>query len=103
MNKKLIAAAVSAAIVAPVAAYGEVQVYGRINNAIDLNDLADEGDSKTDVSTVSSRFGIKYNKEMGNGLSAHGRYEFSTTTDNERWHQRPAYRHGWRFRLIWPH
>ncbi len=84
MNKKLIAAAVSAAVVAPVAGYGEVQVYGRINNAIDLNDLADEGDSQTDVSGVSSRFGIKYNKEMGNGLSAHGRYEFSTFTDNER-------------------
>ncbi len=84
MNKKLIAAAVSAAVVAPVAAYGEVQVYGRINNAIDLNDLADDGDSQTDVSSVSSRFGIKYNKEMGNGLSAHGRYEFSTNTDNER-------------------
>ncbi len=83
MNKKLIAAAVSAAIVAPVAAYGEVQVYGRINNAIDLNDLADEGDSQTDVSAVSSRFGVKYNKEMGNGLSAHGRYEWDTQTDRE--------------------
>ena len=85
MNKKLIAAAVSAAVVAPVAAYGEVTVYGRINNAIDINDLddRDDADSKTHVSSVSSRFGIKYNKEMGNGLSAHGRYEFSTTTDNE--------------------
>ena len=85
MNKKLIAAAVSAAIVAPVAAYGEVTVYGRINNAIDINDLSDasDADSSTDVSSVSSRFGIKYNKEMGNGLSAHGRYEFATRTDRE--------------------
>ena len=93
MNKKLIAAAVSAAIVAPVAAYGEVTLYGRINNAIDINDIAvnddpdtpgfDESDSSTDVSSVSSRFGIKYNKEIGNGLTAHGRYEFATTTDKE--------------------
>ena len=85
MNKKLIAAAVSAAIVAPVAAYGEVTVYGRINNAIDINDLSDaaDADSTTDVSSVSSRFGIKYNKEIGNGLSAHGRYEFATRTDRE--------------------
>ncbi len=83
MNRKLIAAAVSAAVVAPVAAYGEVQVYGRINNAIDLNDIVDDGDSKTDISAVSSRFGIKYNKEMGNGLSAHGRYEFAVSTDKE--------------------
>ena len=85
MNKKLIAAAVSAAIVAPVAAYGEVTVYGRINNAIDINDLSDApgADSKTDLSSVSSRFGIKYSKEMGNGLTAHGKYEFATTTDRE--------------------
>ena len=89
MNKKLIAAAVSAAIVAPVAAYGEITVYGRINNAIDLNDLDDsaDADSKTDLSSVSSRFGIKYNKEIGNGLSAHGRYEFATATDRELHHK----------------
>ncbi len=89
MNKKLIAAAVSAAIVAPVAAYGEVTVYGRISNAIDINDTNDlaDADSTTDVSGVSSRFGIKYNKEIGNGLSAHGRYEFATATDRELHHK----------------
>ena len=50
MNKKLIAAAVSAAVVAPVAAYGEVTVYGRINNAIDLNDISSKptADGTTD-------------------------------------------------------
>ena len=86
MNKKLIAAAVSAAVVAPVAAYGEVAVYGRINNAIDLNDLSDApgADGTTDISTVSSRFGVKYSQEMGNGLTAHGKYEFGTTTDKEK-------------------
>ena len=85
MNKKLIAAAVSAAVVAPVAAYGEATVYGRIANAIDINDLDDSAgaDGTTDLSTVSSRFGIKYSQEMGNGLTAHGKYEFSTTTDKE--------------------
>ena len=89
MNKKLIAAAVSAAVVAPVAAYGEATVYGRIRNAIDINDLRatpDTGvdtDSVTDISPVTSRFGIKYSQEMGNGLTAHGKYEFSTTTDQE--------------------
>ena len=91
MNKKLIAAAVSAAVVAPVTAYGEVTVYGRINNAIDLNDLNDidddndstNDDSTTHLSGIASRFGIKYNKEMGNGMTAHGKYEFGTTTDKE--------------------
>ena len=39
MNKKLIAAAVSAAVVAPVTAQAaDVTVYGRINNAIEMRD-----------------------------------------------------------------
>ena len=89
MNKKLIAAAVSAAVVAPVAAYGEVTVYGSIRNAIDINGLGKtpaagvDADSVTDLTGVSSRFGIKYSQSMGNGLTAHGQYEFSAATDNE--------------------
>ena len=83
MNKKLISAAVSAAILAPVAAQAaEVTVYGRINNAIELRD-PDGGDSTTDVSGISSRFGIKATSDLGNGLTASARYEFSTTTDKE--------------------
>ena len=86
MNKKLIAAAVSAAVVAPVAAYGEATVYGSIRNAIDINDLDDSvgADGTTDISGISSRFGIKYSQEMGNGLTAHAKYEFGTTTDKEK-------------------
>ena len=83
MNKKLIAAAVSAAVVAPVAAYGEVTLYGRINNAIDINDISATADGTTDISGVGGRFGIKYSQSMGNGLTAHGKYEFGTTTDKE--------------------
>ena len=85
MNKKLIAAAVSAAVVAPVAAYGDVTVYGRINNALDIDDISSkpDADGSTDISGVSSRFGIKYSQDMGNGLTASGQYEFSTSTDNE--------------------
>ena len=81
MNKKLIAAAVSAAVMAPVAAHAESSFYARVNNAIDINDLS--GDGTTDVSGISSRFGFKGNADIGNGLTAHGRYEFSTTTDKE--------------------
>ncbi len=46
MNKKLIAAAVSAAVMAPVAAHAESSFYARVNNAIDINDLS--GDGTTD-------------------------------------------------------
>ncbi|MGI9311808.1 MAG: porin [bacterium] len=85
MNKKLIAAAVSAAVVAPVASQADITVYGRVNNAIDLDDLSDApgADSTTDVSGVVSRFGLKGNADIGNGLTAHGHYEFWTTSDKE--------------------
>lgn len=76
MNKKLIALAVGGVVSAPVA-YADITAYGRINNAIDFSD----GD--TDISTVASRFGFKGSGDIGNGLTAFGRYEFSTGTDKE--------------------
>ena len=58
-------------------------VYGRINNAIQFSDPGGSADSTTDVSGIASRFGVKASSDLGNGLTAHGRYEFSTTTDKE--------------------
>ncbi len=87
MNKKLIAVAISATLAAPVVANAEdgdksVTVYGRINNALAFTDV--EGAEKTtDLSNVSSRFGFKASADIGNGLTATGRYEFATTTDKE--------------------
>ncbi len=91
MNKKLIVAAVSAAVALPVVAQAEITVYGRVNNAIDINDLngnvnkpADGNtESTTDVTGIVSRFGLKGTTDIGNGLTAHGRYEFETSSDNE--------------------
>ncbi|MGI9310934.1 MAG: porin [bacterium] len=80
MNKKLIAAAVSAAVVAPVASYADVAVYGNITNAINISD--DGTESKTELSTQSSRVGIKASSDLGNGMTANGRYEWATKTDN---------------------
>ncbi len=80
MNKKLIAAAVAGTLAAP-AAYADIVPYGRVNNAIDI---ADDGDGSTvDLSGVASRFGFRGTGDIGNGLTAIGRYEFSTTTDKE--------------------
>ncbi len=86
MNKKLIAAAVSAAVVAPVASHADAVLYGRINNAIDINDVSDaeDADSTTNLSGVVSRIGVRANADVGNGLSVHGHYEFGTTTDREK-------------------
>ncbi len=82
MNKKLIAAAVAASVVAPVASYGgDVTVYGNITNALVLNDDG-ENDSTTNVDTVSSRLGVKASSDIGGNMTAHGRYEFATQSDN---------------------
>lgn len=83
MNKKLLAVAVSTAVMAPVASQAaDVTVYGRINNAIELTDV-DGGKSTTDISNVSSRFGFRASSDLGNGLTASARYEFATVTDKE--------------------
>ena len=81
MNKKLIAMAVASAVAAPVVASADVTVYGRINNAISIRDSG--ATNNTDISNVSSRFGIRASADLGNGLTATGRYEFATRTDRE--------------------
>ena len=84
MNKKLIAVAVAGTLAAPVVyadGHEGITPYARVNNAIDV---VDDGDGNTvDLSGISSRFGFKGTGDIGNGLTAFGRYEFSTVTDKE--------------------
>ncbi len=85
MNKKLIAAAVSAAVVAPVASHADAVLYGRINNAIDINDTdgSEDADSTTHLRNVVSRIGVRANAETNSGLGVHGHYEFLAVSDRE--------------------
>lgn len=76
MNKKLIAVAVAGIVAAP-AAYADISAYGRINNRIVIADNDD-----VDMQTSGSRFGFKGSGDLGNGMSAFARYEFSTNTTN---------------------
>jgi len=76
-----VAAAVAAAVAVPVGVQAEATVYARINNALVFEDT---GDSTTSMETVGSRFGIKGSSDLGNGLVAHGQYEFATTTEKEK-------------------
>ena len=83
MNKTLIAAAVSAALMAPVAAQAEedeksVTLYGRIHQGIKLVN-PEVGDRTTDFVGVGSRFGIKASSDLGNGMTASAHYEFTTS------------------------
>ena len=82
MKKSLVAAAVSAAVMVPVGAQAEMTVYGRINNALVLEDEGGTTGSTADIGGVGSRFGVKASSDLGNGLTAHGRYEFGTNTDD---------------------
>ena len=77
MNKTLIAAAVSAALMAPVAAQADVTVYGRVHNGIAIS----SANSTTDLNGAGGRFGFKASSDLGNGLTASAQYEFSTSTD----------------------
>ena len=89
MNKKLIAAAVSAAVVAPVAAYGEATVYGNITNAIKLvsagkNAVDSDGnpfEDSTNLATLGSRLGVKASSDLGNGLTASAKLELGVESD----------------------
>ncbi len=80
MKKTLIATAVSAALMAPVAAQADVTVYGRIHQGIKLVN-PEVGDSTTDFVSVGSRFGIKASSDVGNGMTASAQYEFKTVSD----------------------
>ena len=80
MNKTLIAAAVSTALMAPVAAQADVSLYGRIHNGIKFVDT-DGADSTTDLNGAGGRFGIKASSDLGNGMTVSAHYEFSTSTD----------------------
>ena len=67
----------------PIGAQAEVTVYGRINNVIEFNDPSGNADTKTDITGLGSRLGFKADSDLGNGLMAHGHYEFGTTSDKK--------------------
>ena len=84
MNKKLIAAAVSAAVVAPASAVAEVTVYGNITNAIKLvSPDAAAKESSTNLETLGSRIGFKASSDLGNGLTASAKFELGAESDTD--------------------
>ena len=83
MNKKLLAMAVGAALVAgtTAATAGEPTFYGKIHVSVDsLDNGATDGDSIY-VSSNSSRLGIKGDVDLDGGLKAVYKYEMSTPYD----------------------
>ena len=70
MNKKLLTAAVAAALTAPAAMAGDVTIYGQMH----LSTSSYDGDVPTadawDIASHNSRIGFKGTEGLGNGLTA---------------------------------
>ncbi len=82
MNKKFIALAVSSTLIAPLSSQAQESgssLYGRINLAISVDDSANN--TTTDLADITSRFGIRGEEDLGNGLAAVYRYEFRVNSD----------------------
>lgn len=89
MNKKLLAVAVGAAMIAgaTAATAGEAELYGKIHMSIDSMDNGASGAAGDDgifVSSNSSRLGIKGSEDLGNGLSAIYKYEMQTDYSSQK-------------------
>ena len=80
MNKKLIAVVVAGLVAAP-AVHAETTAYGSIRGLIDIANPA-SGPSTTNISDNGSRIGLKGSKDIGNGMTVSGRWEFGANADN---------------------
>jgi len=77
MNKKLIAAAIAAAIAAPTAALAnDVTIYGVAHLSIDYLDTDALSTDGFDVASRASRLGFKGTEDLANGLKAIWKMEF---------------------------
>jgi len=75
-----IAMAVAGIAAAPIAVQaGADEVYASARVGIHYDDHADQADFS--ITNMSSRFGMRGETDLGNGLSGFGRYEFSVTDD----------------------
>jgi predicted porin len=75
MKKKIIVAAIAAAVAAPMAAMADATVYGKVRVASQYMDRSNLGDS-WGLEDQTSRLGIKGSEDLGNGLKAIYQMEF---------------------------
>ena len=81
MNKKLVAAAIAAAMAAP-AAFADVTVYGKIHMSVDSVDGDGAAYNGEAVVSRASRIGFKGSEDLGNGLKAVWKFESEILVDN---------------------
>jgi len=80
MNKKLLAAAIAAAVVAAPAAFADSTVYGKFHTSVDTIDNDNNVDN-WQMNSRASRLGFKGSEDLGNGLKAIYQVELSVQTD----------------------
>ena len=85
MNKKLLTLAVAAAMVSPLAvqaAGSGPTVYGQVHASVENWDDDSQNSDVWNVQSRQSRFGIKGDEDLGNGLSAIYKMEFEVDIDD---------------------
>lgn len=92
MNKPILAAAVAAALVLPVA-QADTILYGSARVSIDYNDYAQQDSRNWDIVNDDSRLGVQGMEDLGGGLSAVYQYEFGVDmTEGGNWNSnRPKF------------
>ena len=81
MNKKLLAAAIAAAVVAAPAAFAESTVYGKFHVSVDSVDDDSKDVDSYFANSRSSRLGFKGSEDLGNGLKAIFQFETTVLVD----------------------
>ncbi len=98
MKKRFLIAAMTAAMVSPIAAHADATVYGNVHVSIDSYDLDDAGtasvdESKMNMNSNTSSVGVKGKEDLGGGMSAIYKVEFqvdpteraNNITDRDQW------------------
>ncbi len=90
MNKKLLTAAIGAALAAgPMLAQADVKLYGKVHMSVDYVDPKDAGTlgvngrKTTAVSSNASRWGLDISEKLGGGMTAIAKLEQAIYADGE--------------------
>jgi len=79
MDKKILVAAVAAAMMAPSIASADVKLYGIAQVEYNIEDSSANGVNSVqavDDDGTRSRLGVKFSEKLGGGLTAFGKFEF---------------------------
>ncbi len=97
MKKKIIVAAIAAAVAAPMAVMADATVYGKVRVATQYMDRDGSNADAWGMEDQTSRLGIKGSEDLGGGLKAVYQMEFGSNVgdgvgkDGNFWSQRNSY------------